>query len=171
MMPFRLTPTLSLLTHSKLSYFLSFIVWIKPRLHTHTHTHNLIGESCFIHFILRSISFFFLTRVRNNNKNEEREREIRPGVCGLPSVGLGGVAMIIRSELYTTLKWIKGKQKTKRSRKRKLWNYCINKRRECLTEKEGRALCLRGGFLPILRTILSFFFWIIILMIFIFFLK
>ena len=40
----------------------------------------------------------------------ERERENRPGEGGLPSVGLGGVAMIISSEFYRT-EMNKGKNK------------------------------------------------------------
>ena len=77
-------------------------------------------------------------RVRNNkkkNEEREREREIRPGEGGLPSVGLGGVAMIISSEFYRT-EMNDGKNRIERGNCGTIIKY--KKRRECLTEKEVR---------------------------------
>ena len=69
-------------------------------------------------------------------RERERERENRPGEGGLPSVGLGGVAMIISSEFYRT-EMNKGKNRIERGNCGTII-IIYKKRRECLTEKEVR---------------------------------
>ena len=108
-------------------------------------------------------------RVRNNNKNEERERERerenRPGEGGLPSVGLGGVAMIISSEFYRT-EMKKGKNKIESGN---CGTIIIYKKRRVFNRKGGKALSLEVGFCSSRGSYYHFFyklfiFWIIILL-------
>ena len=75
-------------------------------------------------------------------RERERERENRPGEGGLPSVGLGGVAMIISSEFYRT-EMKKGKNKIESGN---CGTIIIYKKRRVFNRKGGKALSLEVGF-------------------------